>query len=111
MSPREDGVADPIAVVLRFNGEADDLFERFERARRLWIEAQDADHTPPAFYAACKTDDGIVIVTGWQTDAAHKAFGRTMSSCLELVGMGPPDHHEHLAIQRLGWDPIRAEAS
>jgi hypothetical protein len=104
-------MADPIAVIVRFNGDPDALFERFERARRLWVEAQAGDYTPPAFYAASKTGDGIVIVVGWQTDAAHKAFGRSMTPHLEVVGMGPPDHHEHLPIQRLGWDPVPAEAS
>jgi hypothetical protein len=55
-------MADPIAVIIRFNGDPDDLFERFERARRLWIEAQDGDYDRPAFYAVCKADDGIVVV-------------------------------------------------
>jgi hypothetical protein len=61
--------ADPVAVIIRFNGDPDKLFERFERARRLWIDAQDGEYDPPAFYAACKTDEGIVVVTGWETDA------------------------------------------
>ena len=39
-------MADPIAVIIRFSGEPDDLLERFEQARRLWIEAQDADYEP-----------------------------------------------------------------
>jgi hypothetical protein len=97
-------VSDPISVIVRFNGDSDDLFERFEKARRLWIAAQDDGYEPPAFYAACKTEDGIVIVDGWQTDAAHKAFGRHMGPHLEAVGMGQPDHLEHLWIEKLGWD-------
>jgi hypothetical protein len=71
-------MADPIAAIIRFSGDPDDLFERFERARRLWIEAQDGDYSRPAFYAACKTDEGIVIVNGWETDAAPQ-------------GVRPPD--------------------
>jgi len=63
-------MADPIAVIVRFKGDPDDLFERFERARQLWIEAQDGAYDPPAFYALCKADDGIVLVDGWETDAA-----------------------------------------
>ena len=97
-------MSDPIAVIVRFNGDPDALFERFEKARRSWIEAQDGGYDPPAFYAACKTDDGIVIVDGWETDAAHKAFGRRMGPYLEAVGMGMPDHLEHMWIEKLGWD-------
>jgi hypothetical protein len=97
-------MADPIAVIVRFKGDPDDLFERFERARQLWIEAQDGTYDPPAFYALCKDDDGIVLVDGWETDAAHKAFGRQMGPHLEAVGLDGPDHLEHLWISKLGWD-------
>lgn len=94
---------DPTAVIIRFDGDPDDLFECFERARRLWIEAQD-DYDQPAFYAVCRTEEGIAIVSGWETDAAHKAFAQQMSSRMEAVGLGKPDHHERLRIQKLGWD-------
>jgi hypothetical protein len=97
-------MSDPIAVIVRFSGDPDYLFERFERARRLWIEAQGDDYDRPTFYAACKADDGIVIVNGWQTDAAHKAFARRMGPHLEAVGIGMPDHHEHMPVEKLGWD-------
>jgi hypothetical protein len=97
-------LADPTAMILRFTGDPDDLLERFERARQRWIEAQGGGDSPPAFYAACTTKDGIVILSGWQTDAAHKAFARRMRPHLEAVGMGRPDHHEHLRIDKLGWD-------
>jgi hypothetical protein len=59
-------MSDPIAVIIRFNGDPDDLLERFEKVRQAWIEAQDGDYSPPAFYAVCKTDEGIVIVDGWK---------------------------------------------
>lgn len=94
----------PIALIVRFDGDPDDLFERFERARQLWIDAQDDDYSRPALYAACKTDEGIVIVSGWETDADHQAFGRRMGPHLKAVGMGRPDRHEHLRIAKLGWD-------
>jgi hypothetical protein len=92
-------------VIIRFNGDPDKLFERFERARRLWIDAQDGEYDPPAFYAACKTDEGIVVVTGWDTDAAHRAFAHRMGPYLEAVGIRKAEHsHEHLRIERLRWD-------
>jgi len=97
-------VSDPIAVIVRFNGDPDDLLERFERARRSWIEAQSDGYNPPAFFAICETAEGIVILDGWETDEDHKAFGERMGPHLQAVGMGMPDHLEHLWIARLGWD-------
>jgi hypothetical protein len=97
-------MSDPIAVIVRFNGEPDDLFERFERARGLWIESQPDDYARPTFYAACKTNDGIVIVNGWETEADHHAFGRAMGPHLEAVGLERPEQHEHLRVEKLGWD-------
>lgn len=97
-------MADPIAVIIRFDGDPDDLLQRFERARRLWIEAQEDDYERPLIYAACKTGEGVAVVTGWQTDAAHRAFAHQMRAHLEAVGMGMPDAHEHLWIAKLGWD-------
>jgi len=97
-------MADPIAVVIRFSGDPDDLFERFERARRMWIEAQDGDYERPIFYAACKTDEGIAVVNVWQTAAAHRAFGERMHRHIDAVGMSAPDQIERMQIKRLGWN-------
>jgi hypothetical protein len=97
-------MADPISVIVRFNGDPDDLLERFERARRLWIEAQDGDHDRPTFYAACRSDEGIVIINCWETYAAHNAFAHRLRPHLEAAGMGRPDHVERLPIEKLGWD-------
>jgi len=103
-------MSDPVASIVRFNGDPDDLFERFERARRRWIEAQDDDYNRPALFAVCKAEEGIVLVTGWETEEDHRAFGERMGPHLQAVGMGRPDGHEHLRIARLGWDPVPAEA-
>ncbi len=97
-------MSDPIAVIIRFSGDADDLFQRFERARWTWIEAQGADYEHPAFYAVCKTDEGIAVVTGWQTAVAHRAFGERMHPHIDAAGIGAPDHIERMQIKRLGWD-------
>lgn len=98
-------MADPIAVIIRFSGDPDDRFERFERARQTWTEAQGADYERPLFYAACKTDEGIAIVTGWQTAAAHRAFGQQLHPHIEAVGLGGPDRIERMRIEKLGWGP------
>jgi hypothetical protein len=104
VTQRYDEARDPIAVIVRFNGDRDDLFERFETARRLWIEAQGDEYSRPIFYAACKTDEGIVVINVWNTKADHAAFGRRMGPHLHAAGMGHPDTHEHLSVEKLGWE-------
>jgi hypothetical protein len=97
-------MADPIAVIIRFTGDPDDLLERFAEARRRWIQGQDGDYERPVFYAACETDDGIAIVNAWENAAAHRAFGHGIGPHVEAVGMRRPDHIERIRIKRLGWD-------
>lgn len=63
-------MAKQVAVIIRFTGDPDDLLERLERTRRLWIDDQEPDYERPAFYAACKTDDGIAIVSLGERDRA-----------------------------------------
>lgn len=97
-------MADALAVIIRLSGDPDDLLERFERARWMWVEAQDGDYERPIFYAACRTDDGIAIVSGWETAVAHRAFGQGLHTQIDAVGMGMPDQIERMRIVRLGWD-------
>lgn len=97
-------MADPIAVTIRFRGDHDDLFERFERARQAWVEAQDDDYERPLFYAACKTDEGIAIVSVWESVIAHRAFGQGLHPHIDEVSMGTPEQVERMRIGKLGWD-------
>ena len=94
----------PIAVIIRFSGDPDDLLERFERARQVWIEAQGDDYERPAFYAACRTDEGIAVVNVWKDAAAHRAFGQGLHGLIEAVAMDAPDRIERMRIEKLGWD-------
>jgi len=104
-------MSNPISVILRFNGDPDDLLGRFEHARKSWIETQDEGYNPPTFFAICKAEDGIVLVTGWEADEDHKAFRKQMMPHLHAAGISRPSAHEHLGIARLGWNPAPAEAS
>jgi hypothetical protein len=97
-------MADPIAVIIRFKGDPDDLLERFERARQSWIEEHDGDYERPIFYAACKTDQGIAIVSGWKTAIAHRAFGQRIHPDIHAAGMSTPDRIERMRVQKLAWD-------
>jgi hypothetical protein len=97
-------MASPIAVIIRFNGDPDELLERFERARHMWIEAQEGDYERPAFYAGCKTDDGIAIVSGWESTPAHRAFGQGLHAYIDAVGLAAPSQIERMRIEKLGWE-------
>lgn len=92
-----------IAVIIHFSGEPDGLLERFERARQMWIEAQEGEYERPVFYAACRTDEGIAIVSGWETAVGHRAFGQGLHAQIDAAGLGTPDRIERLRIERLGW--------
>jgi hypothetical protein len=93
-----------LVVIISFKGDSEDLLERFERARQLWIEDQDRDYERPAFYAACRTDDGIAIVSGWEGASGHRVFGQGLHSHIDGVGLPQPDAIERLRISKLGWD-------
>src|SRR5262245_37712780 len=100
----EHQLADPIGVIIRFRGDSDELLERFELVRRRWIDAQNSDYERPAFYAACRTEDGIAIVSGWKSAVAHRAFGQGLHEQINAVGMGEPAEIERLLIAELGWN-------
>jgi hypothetical protein len=97
-------MAVPIAVIIRFSGDPDELLDRFERARRNWVEAQDDDYERPLFYAACRTDEGIAIVSAWETAAAHRAFGEGLHGLINAAGLRSPDRIDRMRIEQLGWD-------
>ena len=96
-------MAQPLAVIIRFTGDPDDLTARFEQARQLWIDAQDGSYERPAFYAVCKTADGIAIVSAWETAAAHRAFGQGLHPHIHAAGLGAPDRIERMQVEDLGW--------
>jgi hypothetical protein len=97
-------MADPLAVIIRFSGDPDDLLERFERARQSWVEAQEGRYEPPLFYAACKSNDGIAIISGWETAVAHRSFGQGLHAVIDAAGLGSPDRIERMRIEKLGWE-------
>jgi hypothetical protein len=88
-------------VIIRFGGDSDHLIERFERPRQRWIDRQQGGYDRPAFYEACKTDEGIAIVTAWESALAHRAFAHPIAPHLEAVGMPMPDQIERLRIAQV----------
>ena len=91
-------------MIVHFSGDPEALLERFERVREMWIEAQEGDYERPAFYAACRTDGGIAIISAWTSAVAHRAFGQGLHPHLDAVGLAPPDGLERMRIAKLGWD-------
>ncbi len=98
-------MADPIAVILRFKGDSDDLVERFEQALKARIEAQGERGNPPIFFAVCATGDGVALITGWEAEEDHKGFRKQMMPHLHAAGIARPEAHEQLPIVRLGRAP------
>jgi hypothetical protein len=93
-----------IAVIIRFKGDADDLLTRFEEARRNWMAAQGDDYERPTFYAACRADDGIAVLSGWDSAAGHRAFGQGLHQFIHEAGLPEPDQIERLRIESFGWE-------
>lgn len=98
-------MSNPIAVILRFSGDPDALLVRFEEALKSLIEAQADGYRPPTFFALCKAEDGIVLVSGWEAEEHHKAFRKQIMPHLQAAGVGRPSAHEHLGIAQLGFSP------
>jgi hypothetical protein len=100
-----------VATIIRFDGDPENLLQRFELARRSWVDAHEG-YEPPVFYAICKTENetGIVVIFAWNTDADHEAFGKRMAVHLRSAGMGRPNHRERLPIANLGWTETSATA-
>jgi len=97
-------MAVPIATIIRFKGDPDDLLERFDQAQRRWLDTAGAEVERPLFHATCRTDDGIAIVSAWETAVGHRSFGEGIAPHVAAVAMGRPDRIERMRIDRLGWD-------
>jgi hypothetical protein len=96
-------MSNPLAVIIRFKGDSDGLAGRFDRARGAWIEDQGEDYERPLFYAVCKTDDGLAVVSVWPTAVAHRAFGQGLHAHIDAVGLPAPERIERMPIRTLGW--------
>lgn len=97
-------MADPIAVTIRFSGDPDELMERFERARQMWIDEQGADYERPIFYAVARAGDGIAVISAWETAVAHRAFGEGLHPHIVAAGLEHPEEIERLRIEKLDWE-------
>jgi hypothetical protein len=84
-----------VMVTIRFDGDADDLFDKWERAVRLWEE--EFETRSPATVVAKGEHGGLFIVNLFPSDDAHTHFGRNIGGPMEAVGLSNPQL-EHLDV-------------
>jgi hypothetical protein len=96
-------MADPIAVVIRFSGDPMICSSASSVPASTGSTRKRATMSPPLFYAVRKTDEGIAVVSAWQTAVAHRAFSQQLHAHIDAVGIGHPDQIERMPIDKLGW--------
>ena len=93
-----------VMVTIRFAGDPDDLFDKWERAVTLW-EAE--FETPaPATVVAKGEQGGLFIVNVFPSDDAHTHFGRNIGGPMETVGLSNPQL-EHLDVLKIALETNR----
>jgi hypothetical protein len=88
-------------VTLRFEGDADELCSKWQRAVALW--EKDFEAAGPATLVARGEDGGLFVVNIFPNDEAHKYFGRNMGGPMEAVGLSNPQL-EHLEVLATGFE-------
>lgn len=96
-------MSDLAAMILRFEGDPDDLLQRYQTARGRWLETRDPDCDPPTLHAILRAKDAIVIINGCANSEQAHQFGRAMGACMKQAGLRPAGH-ERFRIEKLGWD-------
>ena len=84
-----------VLVTIRFEGDADELFSKWQRAVELWEE--EFETTSPATVVAKDESCGLFVVNVFPDDEAHTRFGRNMGGPMEAVGLSNPQL-EHLDV-------------
>lgn len=88
-----------VMVTIRFDGDADELFSKWQRAVELWED--EFETSGPATVVAKGERGGLFVVNVFPNDDAHTRFGRNMGGPMEAVGLPSPqlEHLEVLAIR------------
>jgi hypothetical protein len=91
-------------VTIRYAGDPDDLYPKWERAVELWKEEFGARFSAPDTIVA-KSESGteLVVVNVFPDDEAHTNFGRNLGGALEAVGLSQPVL-EHLDVLKIDFD-------
>jgi hypothetical protein len=92
-----------VMVTIRFDGDADELFSKWQRAVELWEE--EFQERGPATVVARGEHGGLFVVNVFPNDEAHTHFGRNMGGPMAAVGLSSPQL-EHLDVLTIRLDAI-----
>ena len=93
-----------VMVTIRYAGDPDELFPKWERAVELWKEEfGDRFAAPDTIVARGEEGKDLVVVNVFSDDEAHTNFGRNLGGPLEAVGLSAPAL-EHLEVLRIDFD-------
>jgi hypothetical protein len=92
-----------VMVTIRFEGDADELFEEWQRAVELW--EKDFGSRGPATVVAKGEHGGLFVVNVFPSEDAHTYFGRNIGGPMEAVGLSNPQL-EHLDVLRVAFENL-----
>ena len=95
-------MANQAAMMIRFNGDPDELLRRYLSARDHWLETRDPGCNPPMLHAVLSGENGIVVINGFPDVQQAHMFGRSMGACMKQAGLRPAGH-ERSRIEKLQW--------
>jgi len=99
----------PVLVTIRYAGDPDELFPKWERAVELWKqEFGDRFTAPDTIVARGEEGNELVVVNVFPNDEAHTNFGRHLGGPLEAVGLSGPTL-EHLEVLRIEFSGQTSE--
>jgi hypothetical protein len=92
-----------VALIAHFNGDPDDLTQRFQNAATRYDEMADAPEPETALLLRNK--DGIAVVLVWPDGASLQPFRAFLLGAVADLGL-PHPRVEHLRASALTWDAI-----
>ena len=93
----------PVMVTIRYAGDPDELFPKWERAVELWKEEfGERFAAPDTIVSKSESGKELVVVNVFPDDEAHTNFGRNLGGPLEAVGLSQPVL-EHLEVLKVDW--------
>ncbi len=93
----------PVMVTIRYAGDPDELFPKWEQAVDLWKQQFGARFTAPdTIVARGEKGEDLVVINVFPDDEAHTNFGRNLGGPLETVGLSAPAL-EHLEVLRIDF--------
>ena len=92
-----------VALIARFEGDADQLTAGFRDVARRYAALADAPQ--PATALLARNRDGITVVLAWDQGASLQPFRDFLRDALGDTGL-PHPHVEHLRAEAATWEQI-----